>query len=104
MYAILESGGKQYRVKEGDVIDVELLKDINENTYTFEKILYFTDGNNTQVGLPYVENCLVIGELLGEQKGPKVIAFKYKKRKNYRKKIGHRQKYSRVKITEIKAG
>ena len=101
MYAIFESGGKQYRVEKGDVVEVELL---NEKTgpVEFKQILFFNDGTKLFVGSPHVTNCLVQGEILKEVKGPKVIAYKYKRRKNYRKKIGHRQKYAKIKITEIK--
>lgn len=106
MYAIIETGGKQYRVEKGDVIDVELveLKEKADTNVEFQQVLFFNDGSNTKIGLPYIDKCSVQAELLGESKGPKVIAYKYKKRKNYRRKVGHRQKYSRVKITEIKLG
>jgi large subunit ribosomal protein L21 len=98
-YAIIETGGKQYRVQEGDELDVELLG--SENTFTFDKVLFFHDGNTPKVGLPYVPHCTVQAEVLGEVKGPKVIAFKYKKCKNYRRLVGHRQKYTRIKIKAI---
>ncbi len=100
MYAIIKTGGKQYRVQQGDVIEVELLKN-EEGQVEFKEVLFFNDGSSVKIGVPVVENCLVKGELMGEIKGPKVIAFKYKRRKNYRRKVGHRQRYSRVKITEI---
>ena len=103
MYAIIETGGKQYKVEEGDVIDVELLK-TEDAEIKFDKVLFFTDGKEAKVGVPHVENCVVEALSLGEQKGPKVIAFKYKRRQNYRKKKGHRQKYSRIQITKIKQG
>ena len=98
-YAIIETGGKQYRVQEGDELDVELLE--AANTFTFDKILLVHDGSAAKVGLPYVPNCTVHAEVLGQTKGPKVIAFKYKKCKNYRRLVGHRQKYTRVKIKAI---
>lgn len=98
-YAIIETGGKQYRVQEGDELDVELLG--TENTFTFDKVLLVHDGKASKVGLPYVQNCSVHAVIVGEVKGPKVIAFKYKKCKNYRRLVGHRQKYSRVRIKEI---
>lgn len=98
-YAIIETGGKQYRVEEGDELDVELLG--TENTFIFDKVLLVHDGNDPKVGLPYVRNCSVHAIVLGEVKGPKVIAFKYKRCKNYRRTVGHRQKYTRVKIKEI---
>lgn len=101
MYAIIEVGGKQFRVEEGDVIDVELLKSMTEGTVEFKNILLLNNGSSIRVGLPILDTCNVVGEYLEEVKGPKVIAYKYKKRKNYRRKVGHRQKYSRVKITKI---
>ena len=99
MYAIIETGGKQYRVEEGDELDVELLK--TEGEIKFDKVLFIHDGDKPKVGLPHVEKWTVHAQLIGEVKGPKVIAFKYKKCKNYRRTVGHRQKYSRIKITKI---
>lgn len=103
MYAIIETGGKQYWVKKGDIIDVELLQD--KKSVKFEQVLLVQDENTTKIGSPTVEKYLVSGEVLKEEvKGPKVVAYKYKKRKrSTRKKKGHRQKYARVKITDIKA-
>ena|SRR3569832_330478 len=101
MYAIIETGGKQYRVEKDDVIDVELLDSEAGNTVQFTNVLFFNDGKNVKVGSPYVAKAVVKGQLLMESKGPKVISFKYKQRKGVRRKVGHRQKYSRVKITEI---
>lgn len=101
-YAIIETGGKQYRVQEGDVLDVELLG--SDDKYTFDKVVFVQNGSTPMIGLPYVPKCSVQAEIVGLAKGPKVIAFKYKKCKNYRKTIGHRQKYSRVKITKIAHG
>lgn len=101
MYAIIEVGGKQFRVEEGDVIDVELLKSIADGTVNFTNILLLNSGSSIKVGLPFLEKCLVQAEYIEEVKGPKVIAYKYKKRKNYSRKVGHRQKYSRIKITKI---
>lgn len=100
MYAIIETGGKQYQVEKGDVIEVELLG-TNEGDVNFEKVLFFTDGKTTMVGTPHLDKCLVKGEVLGEIKGPKVISFKYKRRKSYHRKVGHRQKYTKVKILDI---
>ncbi len=103
MYAIIETGGKQFRVQEGDIIDVELLGSDNQ-TVAFDKVLFLHDGNAPQVGLPHLSACSVQAELVGEVKGPKVIAYKYKRRKNYRRTVGHRQRYSRIKITKIAVG
>lgn len=99
MYAIIQTGGKQYRVQEGDELDVELLG--QEGAVTFDNVLFYTDGSNSKIGTPNIPACKVHAEVLGMEKGPKVIAFKYKRRKNYRRTVGHRQKYSRVKITKI---
>jgi len=101
MYAIIETGGKQYRVEKDDVIDVELLESEKGQSVEFTNVLFFNDGKNVKVGSPYVAKALVKGQLLMESKGPKVISFKYKQRKGVRRKVGHRQKYHRVKITEI---
>ena len=101
MYAIIESGGKQYRVEKGDVIDVELLKDAGPDKVTFDRVLFLNDGSSIKVGSPHLEGGSVAADIIEETKGPKVVAYKYKKRKGYRKKKGHRQRYLRVKITEI---
>lgn len=101
MYAIIETGGKQYRVSEGDEIDVELLH--TDKAVKFEKVLFVSDGTTPKIGNPYVEKVAVHAELIDTVKGPKVTAFKYKRCKNYRRTVGHRQKYSRVKIVKIAA-
>lgn len=103
MYAIIMTGGKQYRVKEGEVIDVELLKDPSSNV-SFDTVLMLNTGNAIKVGSPTVAGAKVEGELLGETKDKKLIVYKYKRRKNSRVKNGHRQKHSRVKITKIVGG
>ncbi len=101
MYAIIETGGKQYRVQEGDILDVELLHADGE--VKFDKVLMVHDGQHPKIGLPHLQKCAVHAEVLEETKGPKVISFKYKRCKNYRRTVGHRQKYSRVKIKKIVA-
>jgi len=100
MYAIIESGGKQFRVEKDDVIDVELLKADDKGHVEFN-VLFLNTGSAMKVGTPHLKNCTVKGMLVGESQGPKVIAFKYKKRKGIRRKVGHRQRYARVKITDI---
>ena len=102
MYAIVESGSKQYRVEEGDVIDVELLDIGQDGKVELKNVLFLQKESSVKVGAPFVQNGVVLAELVGEIRGPKVIAYKYKKRKNYRRKVGHRQNYSRIKITAIK--
>ncbi|MCK4934891.1 MAG: 50S ribosomal protein L21 [Simkaniaceae bacterium] len=101
MYAIIKTGGKQYRVEKGDVIQVELLLGVEKGPVDFDNVLFLNDGKAVKIGMPNLENCTVKGELLAEVKGPKVIAYKYKRRKSYRRKVGHRQKYSQVKILDI---
>ncbi len=101
MYAIIETGGKQYRVQEGDILDVELLHADGE--VKFDQVLMIQDGYTSKIGQPHLPKCSVHAEVIETAKGPKVIAFKYKRCKNYRRTVGHRQKYSRVKIKKIVA-
>lgn len=101
MYAIIESGGKQYRVQSGDVIDVELLEAEPKGEVQFNHVLFINNGSSVKIGSPHVKGGMVKAAFVEEVKGPKVIAFKYKRRKRIRRKVGHRQRYSRVKITEI---
>lgn len=101
MYAIIETGGKQYRVEKNDVIDVELLEADDAKKIELSTVLFVFDGTKATVGTPYVSKSAVRAELIDEVKGPKVLSMKYKKRKNYRRKVGHRQRYARIKITEI---
>lgn len=99
MYAVIETGGKQYKVQEGDVIQVERL---NDDASKFDKVLAI-GGEEPKFGAPLVDGASVSYELLGESKAKKIIVFKMKRRKSYRRKQGHRQIYSTVKITGIKA-
>lgn len=101
MYAIIETGGKQYRVEKDDIIDVELLDAQVGEKVEFKNVLFVHSAGAARIGNPILATSTVHGELLQEVKGPKEIAFKYKKRKPFRRKVGHRQRYARVKITEI---
>lgn len=103
MYAIIQSGSKQYRVQKGDIIEVELLDSEVGKKVEFKEVLFFSDGKTQKVGAPHVKKCLVLGEFLSIAAGEKKISYKYKRRKNYHLKKGSRQKYSKIKITEIKA-
>lgn len=100
MYAIIKTGGKQYPVKEGDIINVELLEGELGSSVQFDEVLFFNDGSESHVGGPFVSGCIVSGELLAIDGGEKVTSVKYIPGNHY-KKFGHRQKYSRVKITGI---
>ena len=101
MYAIIRQGSKQYKVAEGDEIDIDLHTGQEGSSIQFDEVLLFNDGHNIKVGTPHLNGITVKGEILGMTKGPKVFAFKYIKRKSSSRKVGHRQKYSRVKITKI---
>lgn len=99
-YAIIASGGKQYRVQPGDVVDVELLGVEKSGKVEFD-VLLLAGPKGIKVGSPTIPKAVVRGEVVDEVRGPKVISYKYKKRKNYRRKVGHRQDYTRVKITDL---
>lgn len=101
MYAIIETGGKQYRVQEGDEIFVEKLNIAEGEAVSFDKVLVVSGDEGSQIGKPYVENVTVNGTVVANGKAKKVIIFKYKSKKDYRKKQGHRQPYSKVKIDSI---
>ena len=100
-YAIIQTGGKQYKVEEGDIVDVELLDAEPGATVNFAQVLFFADGSDSHVGVPNVKDVVVSGELLDMVSGPKITSVKYKPSHHQYRKFGHRQKYSRVKITEI---
>lgn len=101
MYAIIKTGGKQYRVKKGDIIDVELLGNNPGEQVQFGEVLFAFDGSKNHVGKPGIANFLVYGEVVGQVSGEKVTSLKYKASHNQCRKWGHRQKYTRVKITDI---
>ena len=101
MFAVVESGGKQYRIEEGETLDVELLKIAQGEKITFDNVLMVGDGENVSVGRPVVEGAAVTATVVGEVKGPKVISFKHSGRSTLRKKTGHRQKYTRLHIDGI---
>ena len=102
MYAVIETGGKQYRVSAGDILDVELLE--NPESVTFSNVLLLADGEKVEVGAPYLEGAKVSAKVLGTNKDDKVTTFKYKNKINYHRTIGHRQNYTRLQIEEIKYG
>ena len=102
MYAIIATGGKQYKVSEGDVVRVEKLGVEAGTTYTFDKVLAI-GGEETKIGTPTVEGASVEASVVGDGRAKKVIAYKYKPKTGYHKKRGHRQHYTEVKITKINA-
>ena len=101
MYAIVEIGSQQYRVSEGDEIEIQKLEGEIGQRIEFEKVLLIADGENVAVGQPTVKEAKMIGELLGQGKEKKVIAFQRRRRKDSKRKQGHRQPFTRIKVVEI---
>ena len=100
MYAIIATGGKQYRVSEGDVIYIEKIDAQVDSTVSFDVLLMGNDGD-VKIGTPVVEGVKVEGKVVGQIRGEKIVVYKYKSKKNYRRKKGHRQPYTKVEITKI---
>ena len=101
MYAIIETGGKQFKVSEGDVLRVEKLGVAAGESFVFDKVIAVSDGNNLSIGAPYVSGATVDATVIGDGRAKKVVIFKYKPKKGFRKKKGHRQPYTQVKIEGI---
>lgn len=101
MYAIIKTGGKQYRVSEGDVISVEKLNVASGEKIVFDEILIVENNGEIQIGAPVVTGATVEGTVVQQGKEKKIVVFKYKPKKDYRKKQGHRQPFTRVKIEKI---
>lgn len=101
MYAVIETGGKQYKVQEGDVVFVEKIEAEDGAVLTFDKVLAISNEGNVTFGKPLVENASVSAKVLGQGKDKKIIVFKYKPKKGYRNKNGHRQPYTKVQIDKI---
>ena len=101
MNAIIVTGGKQYKVAEGDVLYIEKLDVEAGETVKFEQVLAILDGENTKIGAPVVEGAAVEAKVVKNGKAKKITVFKYKPKKNEKKKIGHRQPYTKVEITKI---
>ncbi len=102
MHAVLETGGKQYRVAEGDTIEIERLKTEAGQAHTFDKVLLLSADGDVKIGAPTVDDASVTADVVEHKRGKKVTAFKMKRRKATRRKVGHRQELTVVKITEIK--
>lgn len=101
MYAIIQTGGKQYKVHEGDRLQIEKILTEEGETVVFDEVLMLNDGEDIKVGDPLIGDAKVTGKVLEHGKGKKVIIYKYKPKANYRKKRGHRQPYSEVEIEKI---
>ena len=102
MYAVIEACGKQYKVTKGDVVFFEKLDVEEGKKVTFDKVVLLSNDGKVEVGAPYVKGIKVEGKVVAHGKGKKIIVFKYKAKKNYRRKQGHRQPYTKVEITAIK--
>ena len=102
MYAVIEACGKQYKVTKGDVVFFEKLDAEEGKKVTFDKVVLVSDEGKVEVGAPYVKGIKVEGKVVAHGKGKKIVVFKYKPKKNYRRKQGHRQPYTKVEITDIK--
>ena len=102
MYAIVETGGKQYKLEEGRYVDIELIDGEENDKVVFDKVVMLVNGAKSKVGAPYVEKATVEGKIVKHDKAKKVIVFKQRAKKGYRKKQGHRQFFTRVMVTKIR--
>ncbi len=101
MYAVIEDSGRQFKVSEGERIDVDLRGTNPGEVIEFDRVLFWSGNDGPRVGTPYLEDAKVLGAVEAEVKAKKVVSFKFRRRKQYHRKIGHRQRYLRVRITEI---
>jgi large subunit ribosomal protein L21 len=104
MYAIFRALGKQVRAEKGKTLRLPLIQAEAGTKVTFDEVLLSSDGETIKAGTPLVKGASVVGEVVGQGKEPKIYVFKFKRRKNYRRKTGHRQKYTEVRITDLKLG
>ena len=102
MFAVIESGGKQHRVEEGEILRLEKLAAGPGETVTFDRVLLIAHGDDIKVGTPFVDGGEVTAEVVGEGRGEKITVIKFKRRKNYHRKQGHRQSYTEVRVTGIR--
>jgi large subunit ribosomal protein L21 len=103
MYAIIETGGKQYRVSEGDVVFIEKVEVAEGEAVEFDRVLTVVTEGNVAIGKPLVAGAKVTGKVVSQGKGKKILVFKYKAKSNYRRRQGHRQPFTKVMIEKIEA-
>jgi large subunit ribosomal protein L21 len=104
MYAIFRAAGKQFKAEKGKTIRLPLLSAVAGSKITFDEVLLSSDGETIKAGAPLVKGAKVLAEVVGDGKEPKIYVFKFKRRKNYRRKTGHRQKFTEVRITDVQPG
>ncbi|MDC0942477.1 50S ribosomal protein L21 [Gammaproteobacteria bacterium] len=104
MYAVIEAGGKQHKVELGQVLEVDLMQQESGTDHAFETVMLYVDGDDVQIGQPYIDNAKVVAEVVEEVKGEKVSILRFRRRKHSMRKIGHRQRYTQIKIKEINIG
>lgn len=103
MYAVIETGGKQYRVAEGDTLYVEKLEGDVGDSVSFDRVLLVANGDDVSIGTPTVSGAVVTGQIVGHGRDKKVIVFKFKRRKDYRRRNGHRQAFTAVRINALQS-
>src|SRR3989304_798389 len=103
MYAIISDGGRQYKVEEGQILDIDLREASVGDQLTFDRVLAYSDNDGLKVGRPVMKSASVNAEIVAVTQGPKLVIQKFRRRKNSRRKTGHRQLYTRVKVNKIKA-
>ena len=104
MYAIFRALGHQFKAQKGDTLRLPLMEAEPGTEVTFGEVLLTSDGTTVRAGTPLVKNASVVAEVVGNGKADKIYVFKFKRRKNYRRKTGHRQKFTEVRITDVKVG
>ena len=104
MYAVIEAGGKQHKVELGQTLEIDLMQEESGAEHAFETVMLYVDGDDVQIGQPFIENAKVIAEIVEEVKGEKVSILRFRRRKHSMRKIGHRQRYTQIKIKEINVG
>jgi large subunit ribosomal protein L21 len=103
MYAVVNTGGKQYKVQKGETLRIEKIPGEVGSSVTFDKVLMVADGENIRVGQPVLENVAIQAQIVEQDKAKKILIFKYKRRKRYRRKNGHRQPFTAIRIDGIEA-
>jgi large subunit ribosomal protein L21 len=104
MYAVIQTGGKQYRVSQGDLITIERLEGAAGDRVEIASVLMVAEGNQVTVGQPHLEQARVVGTIVRQERGPKVLIYKHKRRKGYQKRQGHRQSQTLLRVSEIVTG